>query len=200
MQLVTPFTSRKSMFFWRFIWMCIMESSSSQGIDSDESVRCLQVENFDEQELVDHDLSDNIELCMGEVDKIIEESTESLPLLSNAVEPYIGMEFKSRDAAREFYEHNHSLMSPGKVPWRGSAKNLISEDEKDQRIRELTQELNNEKQKCKRRCAAYQEQLRTILKFVEEHTDQLSKRVQDIVENIRELEDAQLEDSDCSYV
>ncbi|EOX93724.1 Far-red impaired responsive family protein isoform 1 [Theobroma cacao] len=258
-----------------------MESSSSQGIDSDESVRCLQVENFDEQELVDHDLSDNIELCMGEVDKIIEESTESLPLLSNAVEPYIGMEFKSRDAAREFYvvygrrtgftvrihhnrrsrinnmvigqdfvcskegfrekkymyrkdrvlppppitregcpamlrlalrdgvkwvvtkfvkEHNHSLMSPGKVPWRGSAKNLISEDEKDQRIRELTQELNSEKQKCKRRCAAYQEQLRTILKFVEEHTDQLSKRVQDIVENIRELEDAQLEDSDCSYV
>ncbi|XVF32049.1 hypothetical protein REPUB_Repub17cG0048300 [Reevesia pubescens] len=257
-----------------------MESTSSQGIDSDDSVRCLQVENFDEQEFVDHELSDNIDLCLVEVDKIIEESTENLPLLGNNVEPYIGMEFKSRDAAREFYvvygrrtgftvrihhnrrsrinnmvigqdfvcskegfrekkymyrkdrvlppspitregcpamlrlalregvkwvvtkfvkEHNHSLMSPGKVPWRGTTKNLISEDEKDQRIRELTQELNNEKQKCKRRCAAYQEQLRTILKFVEEHTDQMSKRVQDIVNNIRELEDAQLEDSDRRY-
>ncbi|XVF21267.1 hypothetical protein REPUB_Repub12eG0075600 [Reevesia pubescens] len=258
-----------------------MESTSSRGIDSDENVRCLQVENFDEQELVDHELSDNIDLCLGEVDKIIEESSESLHLLDNALEPYIGMEFKSREAAREFYvvygrrtgftvrvhhnrrsrinnmvigqdfvcskegfrekkymyrkdrvlppppitregcpamlrlalkdgtkwvvtkfvkEHNHSLMSPGKVPWRGCAKNLISEDEKDQRIRELTQELNNEKQKCKRQCAAYQEQLRTILKFVEEHTDRLSKRVQDIVKNIKELEEAELEDSDCRYV
>ncbi|KAK5819453.1 far1-related sequence 5 -like protein [Gossypium arboreum] len=258
-----------------------MENVSSQGIDSDESVRCLQVENFDEQELVDHGISDNIDLCLGEVDKIIEESSEGLPLLRNAAEPYIGMEFKSRDAAREFYisygrhigftvrihhnrrsrinnsvigqdfvcskegfrekkymyrkdrvlppppitregcpamlrlalrdgvkwvvtkfvkEHNHSLMSPGKVPWRGSTKNLITEDEKDQRIRELTQELNNEKQKCKRRCAAYQEQLRTILKFVEEHTDQLSKKVQDIVKNISELEEERLEDSDCRYV
>ncbi|XWS31180.1 hypothetical protein CRYUN_Cryun23aG0055300 [Craigia yunnanensis] len=258
-----------------------MESTSSQGIDSDVSVRCLLVENFDEKELVDHELSDNMDLCLREVDKIIEESTESLPLLGDDVEPYIGMEFKSRDAAREFYvvygrrtgftvrihhnrrsrisnmvigqdfvcskegfrekkymyrkdrvlppppitregcpamlrlalrdgekwvvtkfvkEHNHSLMSPGKVPWRGPAKNLISEDEKDQRIRELTLELNNEKQKCKRRCAAYQEQLCMILKFVEEHTDQLSKRVQDIVKKIRELEEAELEDSDCRYV
>ncbi|KAK8588485.1 hypothetical protein V6N13_087406 [Hibiscus sabdariffa] len=248
----------------------VMESKSGRGIDSDESMKCLELENFDEQELVDHELSDNIDLHLGEVDKGIDESTESLPLLDNAAHPYIGMEFHSRDAAREFYvaygrhigftvrihhnrrsrinntvigqdfvcskegfrekkymyrkdrvlppppitregcpamlrlalrdgvkwvvtkfvkEHNHSL-SPGKVPWRGSAKNLISEDEKDRRIQELTQELNNEKQKCKRRCAAYQEQLHTLLKFVEEHTDQLSRRVQDIVNNIKELEEA----------
>ena len=186
----------------------VMESASSQGIDSDDSVRCLEVENFDDQEFVDHELSDNINLCIGEVDKIIDESTESSPLVDDAVEPYIGMEFKTRDDAREFYvvygrrtgftvrihhnrrsrinnmvigqdfvcskegfrekkymyrkdrvlppppitregcpamlrlalrdgvkwvvtkfvkEHNHSLMSPGKVPWRGSAKSLISE-------------------------------------------------------------------------
>lgn len=37
------------------------------------------------------------------------------------------------------------------------------------------------------------------LKFVEEHTDHLSGRVQDIVKNIRELEDEQLEDSDFRF-
>ncbi|GLU08061.1 hypothetical protein SLE2022_249900 [Rubroshorea leprosula] len=259
-----------------------MESSSTQGIDLDETDRCLQVESFNEHELVDdEEISKNIDLCLGEVDKIGEQPVESLPLFDDAVEPFVGMQFKSRDAAREFYvaygrrngftvrihhnrrsrinnmvigqdfvcskegfrekkyiyrkdrvlppppitregcaamlrlacrdgdkwvvtkfvkEHNHPLMSPGKVPWRGSTKSLISEDEKDQRIRELTQELNNEKQRCKRLCAAYQEQLRMILKYVEEHTDYLSTKVQDIVKNVRELEDEQLEDSDCTFI
>ncbi|GKU85895.1 hypothetical protein SLEP1_g498 [Rubroshorea leprosula] len=259
-----------------------MESSSTQGIDLDETDRCLQVESFNEHELVDdEEISKNIDLCLGEVDKIGEQPVESLPLFDDAVEPFVGMQFKSRDAAREFYvaygrrngftvrihhnrrsrinnmvigqdfvcskegfrekkyiyrkdrvlppppitregcaamlrlacrdgdkwvvtkfvkEHNHPLMSPGKVPWRGSAKSLVSEDEKDQRIRELTQELNNEKQRCKRLCAAYQEQLRMILKYVEEHTDYLSTKVQDIVKNVRELEDEQLEDSDCTFI
>ncbi|ESR61214.1 FAR1 domain-containing protein [Citrus sinensis] len=97
-------------------------------------------------------------------------------------------------------EHNHELMSPSKVPWRGSTKNFISEDEKDRRIRELTIELNNERQRFKRRCAAYQEQLNMVFKFVEEHTDHLSGRVKDIVDNIRELEDEQPENSDCKCV
>lgn len=39
-----------------------------------------------------------------------------------------------------------------------------------------------------------------VLKFVEEHTDHLSGRVKDIVENIRELEDEQPENSDCRCV
>lgn len=188
--------------------MSIMESTSSQAIDSDESERYLQVAGYDEHDLADDDLSKNIDLCTGEVDKILEQSFESLPSIGDAVEPYIGMEFKSRDDAREFYvaygrrtgftvrihhnrrsrinnmvigqdfvcskegfrekkymyrkdrvlppppitregcpamlrlalrdgdkwvvtkfikEHNHDLMSPSKVPWRGSAKNLISE-------------------------------------------------------------------------
>ncbi|KAL5794482.1 hypothetical protein ACOSP7_003076 [Xanthoceras sorbifolium] len=97
-------------------------------------------------------------------------------------------------------EHNHELMSPSKVPWRGSTKNLISEDEKDRRIRELTIELNNERQRCKRRCAAYKEQLQMVLNFVEEHTGHLSERVEGVVKNIRELEDGLLEDSDSGYV
>lgn len=93
-------------------------------------------------------------------------------------------------------EHNHTLISPGEVPWRGSAKDLISEDGKDRRIRELTNELHSERQRCKRRCAVYQGQLRAVLKFVGEHTDQLSIRVNDIVKNVKELEDDRLENSD----
>lgn len=76
---------------------------------------------------------------------------------------------------------------------------FVSQDEKDRRIRELTIELNNEKQRCKRRCAAYQEQLRMVLSYVEEHTIHLSNKVQDIVNNVQELE-TDMEDSDCKYV
>lgn len=185
-----------------------MESTSNQVIDSDESERYLQVAGYDENDLADDDLSKNIELYTGEVDKILEQSFESLPSVGDAEEPYIGLEFKSRDDAREFYvaygrrtgftvrihhnrrsrinnvvigqdfvcskegfrekkymyrkdrvlppppitregcpamlrlalrdgdkwvvtkfikEHNHELMSPSKVPWRGSTKSFISE-------------------------------------------------------------------------
>lgn len=76
---------------------------------------------------------------------------------------------------------------------------FVSQDEKDRRIRELTIELNNEKQRCKRRCATYQEQLRMVLSYVEEHTIHLSNKVQDIVNNVKELE-TDMEDSDCKYV
>ncbi|KAI5599727.1 hypothetical protein POPTR_002G239300v4 [Populus trichocarpa] len=257
-----------------------MDSTSKQAFDLDETESCFVVENYDENEFVDDELSENIELCMDEVDKIIEQSSETLGSINDAMEPCIGMEFKSRDDAREFYiaygrrtgftvrihhnrrsrinnmvigqdfvcskegfrekkyvyrkdrvlrpppvtregcqamlrlalkdgitwvvtkfiaEHNHALMSPSKVPWRGSAKSLVSEDEKDRRIRELTIELNNEKQRCKRRCAAYQEQLRMVLSYVEEHTIHLSNKVQDIVNNVKELEN-DMEDSDCKYV
>uniref|UniRef100_A0A5B7CAL7 FAR1 domain-containing protein n=1 Tax=Davidia involucrata TaxID=16924 RepID=A0A5B7CAL7_DAVIN len=254
-----------------------MESTSSQAFDSDESERCLPIESYDEHDFVDDELSRSMDLCIDEDEKKIEQSIGNLPSADNAVEPHIGMEFNSRDDAREFYiaygrrtgftirihhnrrsrinntvigqdfvcskegfrekkyvyrkdrvlppppitregcpamlrvalrdgvkwvvtkfvkDHNHSLMSPSKVPWRGSGKNLISEDEKDQRIRELTLELYNERQRCKRRCTAYQEQLCMVLKYVEEHNDHLSKSVQDIVQRVRELENEQLEGTD----
>lgn len=65
------------------------------------------------------------------------------------------------------------------------------QDEKDQRIRELTLELSNERQRCKRLCAAYQEQLHMVLKYIEEHTDHMERKVQDIVQNVREIENEQ---------
>ncbi|KAK7272012.1 hypothetical protein RJT34_28342 [Clitoria ternatea] len=92
-------------------------------------------------------------------------------------------------------EHNHKLMSPSKVPWRGSGKHLVSEDEKDKRIRELSLELYNERQKCKRRCAAYEEQLNMILKDLEKHTERMSETVAAAVQSIREIEEETL-DSD----
>jgi len=254
-----------------------MESASYQAFDSDEDERCLSVESYSRNEFTDDELCKSMNLCVNEDDNIMDQPVENFTSSENEQEPQIGMEFNSREEAREFYvaygrrtgftvrihhnrrsrinntvigqdfvcskegfrekkyvhrkdrvlppppitregcpamlrvalrdglkwvvtkyvkDHNHSLMSPSKVPWRGSGKNMISEDEKDQRIRELTLELYNERQRCKRRCAAYQEQLQMVLKFVDEHSDHLSRSVQDMVQRIRELEDEDLDGSD----
>ncbi|RVW35774.1 Protein FAR1-related sequence 12 [Vitis vinifera] len=326
------------------------------GFDSDESDPDMQAEAYEDHERIEDKLPNNLDLCAGEDDKIVEQSVINREVL----EPYIGMEFNSRDEAREFYvaygrrtgftvfvakkyvyrkdrvlppppitregcqamirlalrdgakwvvtkfvkEHSHKLMSPSKVPWRGSGKHLVSElavrlrnlllcahnklaifsrlvgllvegckeeimahiesgsskgvdvvgrgsrelapigsfrvgnyggngsnvchetfyrgkeeldlcdlpliegpftcihsfqDEKDKRIRELSLELNNERQKCKRRCAAYEEQLNMILKDLEKHTEHMSRKVSDIVQSIREIEEEQSEDSDKEW-
>lgn len=68
------------------------------------------------------------------------------------------------------------------------------QDEKDQRIRELTLELYNERQRCKRKCAAYEEKLQSLLKFIEDHTQHLSRTVEEIVELVKEIENKQVED------
>ncbi|KAF3455720.1 hypothetical protein FNV43_RR00362 [Rhamnella rubrinervis] len=57
-------------------------------------------------------------------------------------------------------------------------------DEKDKKIQELTAELRNKK----RLCATYQEQLTAFMKIVEEHSDLLSKKVQNVVSNLKEFE------------
>jgi len=66
---------------------------------------------------------------------------------------------------------------------------LVSQDEKDKRIRELSLELYNERQKCKRRCAAYEEQLNMILNDLEKHTEHISEKVAAVVRSIREIEE-----------
>ena len=52
------------------------------------------------------------------------------------------------------------------------------------------------REQCKRRCAAYQEQLHMVLKYIEEHTDHMSRRVKDIVHNVREPEEEEEQVSD----
>ncbi|KAJ6908612.1 hypothetical protein NC651_018873 [Populus alba x Populus x berolinensis] len=251
----------------------IMDKQSVHGFDSNESDLDLQGEAY-ECERIEDELQDNLDFCVDEDDKT---SVQCIELAVNAegLEPCVGMEFNSRDEAREFYisygrctgftvrihhnrrsrvnnqvigqdfvcskegfrakkyvhrkdrilppppitregcgamirlalkggkwvvtkfvkEHTHKLMSPSKVPWRGSGKQLISEDEKDKRIRELSLELYNERQKCKRRCAVYEEQLNMILQDLEKHTEHVSKKVDDVVKSIREIEEEHSDDS-----
>ncbi|XP_015886981.2 protein FAR1-RELATED SEQUENCE 5 [Ziziphus jujuba] len=257
-----------------------MDNQSGHEFDSDESDLDIQAETFKKHEEIDDPLSQNLGLCIGDGEKAAEQSIGNLAMNAETLEPYIGMEFNSRDEAREFYvaygrrtgftvrihhnrrsrvnnqvigqdfvcskegfrakkyvyrkdrvlppppitregcqamirlalrdgmkwvvtkfvkEHNHKLMSPSKVPWRGSGKHLVSEDEKDKRIRELSLELYNERQKCKRRCAAYEEQLNAILKDLEKHTDHISNKVADIVQSIKTIEEEQSEDSDSGW-
>lgn len=74
-------------------------------------------------------------------------------------------------------EHNHPLV----VAPREARQTM---DEKDKQIQELTIELRNKK----RLCSTYQEQLAAFMKIVEEHTDQLSRKVQNVVTNLKEFE------------
>ena len=66
---------------------------------------------------------------------------------------------------------------------------LSLQDEKDKQIQELTIELRNKK----RLCSTYQEQLAAFMKIVEEHTDQLSRKVQNVVTNLKEFESIEQE-------
>ncbi|XAR54553.1 hypothetical protein NMG60_11029741 [Bertholletia excelsa] len=76
-------------------------------------------------------------------------------------------------------DHNHPLViSPREVRLRPTM------DEKDRKIQELTTELRNKK----RLCALYQDQLEAFVKEVEEHSNQLSKKAQTVVNNLREFE------------
>ncbi|KAF5465354.1 hypothetical protein F2P56_015370, partial [Juglans regia] len=80
-------------------------------------------------------------------------------------------------------KHNHEL-NPSKVPPRRSHRLAFCEDEKDLKIRELTMELHRERKKS----AAYQQQLQLVLKYIEDHTQKLSLKVEVAANNMRELE------------
>ncbi|KAJ0259290.1 hypothetical protein HA466_0056640 [Hirschfeldia incana] len=79
-------------------------------------------------------------------------------------------------------EHNHPLV----VEPRQARQSL---GEKDKRIHELTIELRNKK----RLCAAYEEQLDAFAKIVDEYSDRMSKRVESVVENLKEFEHIEVE-------
>lgn len=79
-------------------------------------------------------------------------------------------------------EHNHPLV----VSPREARQTM---DEKDKRIQELSSELRNKK----RLCAAYQEQLAAFVKIVEDHSHQLSKKIHNTVNNLKEYEAIELD-------
>ncbi|XP_047308274.1 protein FAR1-RELATED SEQUENCE 5-like [Impatiens glandulifera] len=73
-------------------------------------------------------------------------------------------------------DHNHPLVvAPRDV------RPLM--DDKDRKIQELTAELRIKK----RLCALYKEQLNAFIGEVEEHNTQLSKRVELVIDNIKEF-------------
>ncbi|KAM7527510.1 hypothetical protein LguiB_030920 [Lonicera macranthoides] len=59
------------------------------------------------------------------------------------------------------------------------------EDEKDKKIRELSAQLHRANQQL----AECREQLNMVLKGVELHTNHLTKSIQDIIKNMKEIED-----------
>ncbi|RVW13789.1 Protein FAR1-related sequence 12 [Vitis vinifera] len=199
----------------------MMESTSSQAIDSDEGDRCLQVESYNEHELADDEPSTNGNLH---------------------IEPYVGMEFKSREDAREFYiaygrhtekigffhrrlspregcpamlrvairdgpkwvitkfvkEHNHKLMSPSKVPCEDQERILSVSQAKlalvcqeDHKLSASCQDIVQANNLLKPKPKLGHNLSGTItpgLKDIEEHTDHLSRGVEDAVQKVRDLE------------
>lgn len=80
-------------------------------------------------------------------------------------------------------EHSHPLVVKPANTRIGSIL-CQTPDDKDVKIRELTAEL----QKERKRSAVLQEQLAMVLKDMEDHSDQLSKNINDIVKSVKELE------------
>ncbi|PIM99681.1 hypothetical protein CDL12_27821 [Handroanthus impetiginosus] len=82
-----------------------------------------------------------------------------------------------------FKEHNHPLVvAPVNV--RRSLQQSQTPDEKDIKIRQLTAELQRER----KRSAALQEQLNSILKDMEEHSKHLSRNITNIIQSVNEIE------------
>lgn len=69
------------------------------------------------------------------------------------------------------------------------------QDEKDIKIRELTAELQRER----KRSAAYQEQLDMVLREMEEHSNHLSRNIDDIVQSVKEIESKRVALSDTQH-
>lgn len=73
-------------------------------------------------------------------------------------------------------EHNHPLIV--------TANGFSTTGDKDKKIEELTMELEHHEQLC----SAYREKLFSFMNSVEEQTEELSSKIQGIVDNIRKLE------------
>lgn len=79
--------------------------------------------------------------------------------------------------------HTHALgVSTGKGR-RGMIQDR-PQDEKDRIIRELSTQLNRANQQL----AGYRKQMDLIIEYIEQHTIQLSKNVENVLQNIKEIE------------
>nr|GMD18763.1 protein FAR1-RELATED SEQUENCE 5-like [Ipomoea batatas] len=74
-------------------------------------------------------------------------------------------------------EHTHPLIASGRP-----SRNAM--DHKDRRIHELTMELDRQD----RLCELYRDQLNTLLKYIEEQIEVVSRKVQVVVSNVNQVE------------
>ncbi|GLT27753.1 hypothetical protein SLA2020_027280 [Shorea laevis] len=154
----------------------------------------------------------------GAVETSVGRELVSVPCEGDSIiEPYEGMEFESEDAAKIFYneyacrvgfvmrvmscrcsERDGRILARRLgcnkeghcVSIRVSAREARQTmDEKDKQIQELIAELRNKK----RLCAAYKEQLTAFMKIVEEHSHQLSNKVRNVVNKLKEYESIEME-------
>ncbi|KAF5741324.1 protein FAR1-RELATED SEQUENCE 5 [Tripterygium wilfordii] len=73
-------------------------------------------------------------------------------------------------------DHNHPLVV--------TSNGFSTEGDKDKKIEELTRELEHQEQ----RCAIYRERLFSFMNNIEEHSEELSSKIQVIVDNVRKVE------------
>ncbi|KAJ4730365.1 Protein FAR1-RELATED SEQUENCE like [Melia azedarach] len=85
--------------------------------------------------------------------------------------------------------HSHALGIPAGKCRRVTAQ-ARPQDEKDKKIRELLADLHRANQQL----AECREQLAMVLKDVEQHTDHVTKRIQNIIENVKEVEEPEDEE------
>ncbi|KAF8391812.1 hypothetical protein HHK36_022046 [Tetracentron sinense] len=83
-------------------------------------------------------------------------------------------------------KHSHPLGIPSGKGRKGTVqpRQVQPRDEKDKRIRELSLELHRSKQ----REDEYKERLDKLLKDIARHTNNITKSVQDVVNNVKEIE------------
>ncbi|KAM1217076.1 hypothetical protein TB2_013095 [Malus domestica] len=74
-----------------------MDNQSIHGFDSDESDLDMHAEAYEHKEGIEDVLPENLGLCVDEKDEIEEQSAD-LPMNMEALEPYIVMEFDSRQS------------------------------------------------------------------------------------------------------
>ncbi|XP_050204768.1 protein FAR1-RELATED SEQUENCE 5-like [Mercurialis annua] len=73
-------------------------------------------------------------------------------------------------------DHNHPLVI--------TANGLSTAGDKDKKIEELTMELEHQEQLC----ALYRERLLSFMNSVDKQTEELSSKIQEIVDNVRKVE------------
>ncbi|CAI9761297.1 unnamed protein product [Fraxinus pennsylvanica] len=82
-------------------------------------------------------------------------------------------------------DHNHPLVV--------TAREYTNTQDKDEKIQQLTQELHRQDQLC----AAYRERLLSFLASVDEQAEQLSLKVQAVVDNVKKAEAEEAKVSSC---